>query len=160
MAVTEQDLRQIVTHLQSMGDTVPAHELDSVSRVVLTLLLPQIPETVDTQILVASQASAVIGYLENKWRGISLRQKIVASSKKAQQAKMFREAQRLAKEKVTEAQVTEHLAADPESVREDHSFAIFTEIADIMETLRYAIKNRFDGLLELSRNERQTSRTG
>ncbi len=160
MSITPSDLTQIVDNLQSFGNLIPASELDSISRVVLTLLGPQTPETVDTQIQVATQASAVIGYLESRWRGVERSHKILLESIRANSAKMFREGRSIGGGKTTEAQVLEALALDERVVNSESHLSTLTTIGDILESLRYAIKNRFDGLLELSRNERQTSRSG
>lgn len=160
MSIAVQDLEQIVFRLNDFGELVEIKDRDSTARVILTLLGPQSPEVIDSQILVASQASAVIGYLESKWRGRERQIEVSLESAKASVARTFRETQKTAGAKTTEAQVTEYLAGDPNIIDIMHRSSNITEVADIMESLRYAIKNRFDGLLELSRNERQTSRTG
>lgn len=158
MSVTESDLEQIVVHLNSMGDTIPIRDKDSIARVVKTLFIPQTPETIEQQILETSQASAVIGYLENKWRGIATRYEIELKACKGRQAKVYRDTQRASGEKTSVAQVSEFLQDNPEVMRHEAGLSLFTEIADIMQSLRYAIKTRSDGLLELSRTERQTAR--
>lgn len=160
MTITAEDLRRIVTHLESFGEMIPEDDRTSIGHIVQTLIQHQTPEMVEMQILVASQASAVVGFLEKKWSGIAKRQDAVVDSVKARVGRLFRESAKATGTKITEAQVSENACENPDVMLEESKLTYITEVAEILESLRYAIKNRFDGLLELSRNERVSSRTG
>ena len=155
-----EDLRQIVVRLESMGDLIEQIDRDSVSRVIFTLVEQEKPETVEIKIMMSSKASASIGYLESKWRAIVKRTEVYLDSVRSMAAAAFRNASKIAGNKITEAQVVEHLDADPAVIAEKQKLISVTEIADIMQSVRYAVKNMFDGLLEFSRNERVAQRTG
>lgn len=158
MSITPQDLKAIVDHLsESLVDTPTK---DAIARVVITLLNPQIPETIDDLIGRTVRASAVIGYYESVWRAKERRREALLDGVRAQQAASFRERQKLLKEKITEAQVQEFLDADPQVAAAQAELTDVAEVADIMEAIRYAIKNQFDGLLEQSRNERKSASLG
>lgn len=158
MSVTPGDLKAIIDHLSV--DLVDAPTRDALARVVMTLLEPQIPETIDTLIGRTVRASAVVGYYEATWRAKERREEVVADSVRATSAASHRERIKVRGEKTTEAQITEYLNADPVVIAATNKHSDVTEVADTIEAIRYAVRNQHDGLLEQSRNERKSGGLG
>lgn len=148
------NIRVIADHIASMGDFVPAEDKDALAQIIMVLSETNIPETVEQRLLDSSRASAVVGHLEGKWRATERRAKAALAAKKAEVAKAFR----AATAKTTEASITAQVDSDSEVRYSDSVFIAAQEVADIFQSLRYAIKNMIDSLLELSRTERADRR--
>lgn len=156
--LTTEDLRRIVLYIGSLGDLVEEDHRDTFSRIVLALINPERPETIEAVIQNVEWAGATIGYLEARWRAKERDAKIQLESAQAAVARSFREVQKTLGNKVTESLVDQEIAASPKVIDKALALSRTTEVADIFQSVRYAIKNRHDGLLEASRNERQNAR--
>ena len=156
--LTTEDLRRIVAYVESLGPFVEDEHKDTFSRIVLALINPERPETIESVIQNVEWAGAAIGYLEARWRAKERSSKINLESAQAAVARSFREVQKALGNKVTESLVDQEIAASPTVISAALDLSKTTEVADILQSIRYAIKNRHDGLLEASRNERQNAR--
>lgn len=140
----------IKEHIDSMGEFVPQTDKDALASALFLLSEANIPETVEARILDTSRASSVAGYLENKWRAIERRAKSALSSARAEVAK----ATRADGIKRTENAIDEIVVTNPAVKHHDAIHIAAMEVADIFQSIRYALKNTIEGLLELSRSER------
>lgn len=144
------NIRVIVAHINGMGDFVPQPDKDLIAEAIWALSDTDKPETAEMRIMQASKCAANIGFLEAKWRAVQRRAKAQLVAGKANIARTTRESGI----KRTENAISEIVDADPSTQSNEAVFIAAEEVADICQSLRYAIKNMIDGLLELSRSER------
>jgi hypothetical protein len=158
--MTVDDLKAMVDYIESLGDFVEKPHRDSFARAVITLVNTVNPEKLDFALSQVALAGATISYLEARWRAKMRKAQTLVESVRASTATKFREASKLTGAKITEGAVSENIDADPNVLKAEDTASSTEEITDIIEGVRYALKEHQENLRELSRNERQTARLG
>lgn len=154
------DLKSMVEYVQSLGDLVEEGHKNSFARVVITLATAANPENLDHTLAQVSWAGATIGYLESRWRSKERQAKAILESAQAAAAKKLRDVAKATGAKTTEKSIEEEVTIDPSVTAAVSKHSLTQEIADILQSVRYALKEHQENLRELSRNERQSARMG